>query len=214
MSESSMELEAQLIERIVEKRKKLLEDADNEVEKIVKSAKETVNNINSDSETEILSLIGSDLNAARDRIIGNAQLEGRKNLLLARQALLTGVFDEVLERLRGIAGRDDANFDKGEVLIAFIKEAAAAVGGEEFIISGNEADLKYLGKNLGNVRRALKQSIGESKVSLDSEPLDIGGGVVVRNSDGTKTYHNTFEGRLAGVRARIESEIAESLGVL
>ena len=214
MSESSMELEAQLIERIVEKRKKLLEDADNEVEKIVKSAKETVNNINSDSETEILSLIGSDLNAARDRIIGNAQLEGRKNLLLARQALLTGVFDEVLERLRGIAGRDDANFDKGEVLIALIKEAAAAVGGEEFIISGNEADLKYLGKNLGNVRRALKQSIGESKVSLDSEPLDIGGGVIVRNSDGTKTYHNTFEGRLAGVRARIESEIAESLGVL
>ncbi len=214
MSESSMELEAQLIERIVEKRKKLLEDADNEVEKIVKSAKETVNNINSDSETEILSLIGSDLNAARDRIIGNAQLEGRKNLLLARQALLTGVFDEVLERLRGIAGRDDANFDKGEVLIALIKEAAAAVGGEEFIISGNEADLKYLGKNLGNVRRALKQSIGESKVSLDSEPLDIGGGVVVRNSDGTKTYHNTFEGRLAGVRARIESEIAKSLGVL
>lgn len=214
MSESSMELEAQLIERIVEKRKKLLEDADNEVEKIVKSAKETVNNINRDSETEILSLIGSDLNAARDRIIGNAQLEGRKNLLLARQALLTGVFDEVLERLRGIAGRDDANFDKGEVLIALIKEAAAAVGGEEFIISGNEADLKYLGKNLGNVRRALKQSIGESKVSLDSEPLDIGGGVVVRNSDGTKTYHNTFEGRLAGVRARIESEIAKSLGVL
>ena len=214
MSESSMELEAQLIERIVEKRKKLLEDADNEVEKIVKSAKETVNNINSDSETEILSLIGSDLNAARDRIIGNAQLEGRKNLLLARQAILTGVFDEVLERLRGIAGRDDADFDKGEVLIALIKEAAAAVGGEEFIISGNEVDLKYLRKNLGNIRKALKQSVGESKVSLDPEPLDIGGGVVIRNSDETKTYHNTFEGRLAGVRARIESEIAESLGVL
>ena len=214
MSESSMELEAQLIERIVEERKQLLKDADNEVEKVVKSAVETVAKINSDSEAEILSLVGSDLNAAKDRIIGNAQLEGRKNLLLARQAILTGVFDEALERLRGISKRDDANFDKGEILIAFIKEAAAAVGGEEFIISGNEADLKYLRKNLGNIRKALKQSVGESKVSLDPEPLDIGGGVVVRNSDGTKTYHNTFEGRLAGVRARIESEIAESLGVL
>jgi vacuolar-type H+-ATPase subunit E/Vma4 len=159
-------------------------------------------------------LIGSDLNAARDRIVGNAQLEGRKNLLLARQAILTGVFDEVLERLRGIAKRDDADFDKGGILIALIKEAAASVGGEEFIVSGNEADLKYLKKNLGNVNKALKQSIGKSRVSLDSEPLDIGGGVVVRNSDGTKTYHNTFEGRLAGVKARIESEIAESLGVL
>jgi len=214
MSESSMELEAQLIERIVEQRKQLLKDADNEVEKIVESAVETVAKINSDSEVEILSLIGSDLNAARDRIVGNAQLEGRKNLLLARQAILTGVFDEVLERLRGIARRDDADFDKGEILIALIKEAAAEVGGEQFIVSGNEADLEYLGKNLGNVSMALKQSIGESRVSLDSEPLDIGGGVVVRNSDGTKTYHNTFEGRLASVRARIESEVAESLGVL
>ena len=214
MSESSMALEAQLIERIVEERKQLLKDADNEVEQVVKSAVETVAKINSDSEAEILRLIGSDLNAAKDRIIGNAQLEGRKNLLLARQAILTGVFDEALERLRGISKRDDADFDKGEILIALIKEAAAEVGGEEFIVSGNEADLEYLGKNLGNVNMALKQSIGESKVSLDPEPLDIGGGVVVRNSDGTKTYHNTFEGRLAGVRARIESEIAESLGVL
>ncbi len=214
MSESSMELEAQLIERIVEQRKQLLKDADNEVEKIVESAVETVAKINSDSEVEILSLIGSDLNAAKDRIIGNAQLEGRKNLLLARQAILTGVFDEALERLRGISKRDDADFDKGEILIALIKEGAASVGGEEFIVSGNEADLKYLRKNLGNVSMALKQAIGESRVSLDSEPLDIGGGVVVRNSDGTKTYYNTFEGRLASVRARIESEIAQSLGVL
>lgn len=214
MSESSMELEAQLIERIVEQRKQLLKDADNEVEKIVESAVETVAKINSDSEVEILSLIGSDLNAAKDRIIGNAQLEGRKNLLLARQAILTGVFDEALERLKGISKRDDADFDKGETLIALIKEGAASVGGEEFIVSGNEADLKYLKKNLGNVSMALKQSIGKSRVRLDSEPLDIVGGVVVRNSDGTKTYHNTFEGRLASVRARIESEIAESLGVL
>jgi len=214
MSESSMELEAQLIERIVEQRKQFLKDADNEVEKIVGSAMAEVARINANSEAEILSLIGSDLNAAKDRIIGNAQLEGRKNLLLARQAILTGVYDEVMERLTGIARRDDTDFDKGGILIALIKEAAEEVGGEEFIVSGNEADLDYLGKNLGNVSMALKQSIGESKVSLDSEPLDIGGGVVVRNSDGTKTYYNTFEGRLASVRARIESEIAKSLGVL
>jgi vacuolar-type H+-ATPase subunit E/Vma4 len=214
MSESSIDLETQLIERIVEQRKQLLKDADNEVEKIVESAMEEVARINTNSEAEIRHLIGSDLNAARDRIIGNAQLEGRKNLLLTRQAILTGVFDEVLERLRDIARGDDVNFDKGETLIALIKEAAAAIGGGEFIISGNEADLEHLKKNLGNVSKALKQSIGESKVSLDSEPIDISGGVIVRNSDGTKTYHNTFEGRLASVKARLESEIAESLGVL
>jgi len=214
MSESSMELEAQLIERVVEQRNKLFEDTDKEIIKIAESAEETVAKINSDSEAEVLRLVGSDLNAAKDRIIGNAQLEGRKNLLLARQSILTGVFDDALERLRSISKRDDAGVGKGETLIALISEAAAAIGGDEFIISANEADLKYLDKNLGNVSRALEQSIGESKVSLDSEPLDAVGGVVVRNSDGTKTYHNTLEGRLASVRERLESEIAEKLGVL
>ncbi len=61
---------------------------------------------------------------------------------------------------------------------------------------------------------ALKKSIGEIRISVDSDPLNVVGGVVVRNSDGNKTYHNTFEGRLANVRARLESEIAENLGVL
>lgn len=214
MSESSVELEAQLIERVVEQRNKLLEDADNEVVNISESAVEEVARINANSEEEILSLIGSDLNAAKARIIGNAQLEGRKNLLLARQAILIDVFDEALERLRGIAGEDDSSSDRGETLISLIKEAATVIGGEEFVVSGNEADLKYLKKNLGNVSMALKQSMGESKVILDSESLDIIGGVVIRNSDGSKTYFNTFEGRLASVRARLESEIAESLGVL
>ena len=214
MSGSSVDLEAKLIERVVEKRNKLLEDADNKVEKLVESAIDEVARINTDSEAEIIGLIGSDLKATKDRIIGNAQLEGRKNLLLAREAVLSSVFDDALEGLRGIARRDDADFDKGEILIALITEAAAAVGGAEFIVSGNEADLEYLGKNLGNVSMAMEQLIGESKVSLDSDPLDIGGGVVVRNSDGTKTYYNTFEGRLASVRARLESEVAESLGVL
>jgi vacuolar-type H+-ATPase subunit E/Vma4 len=214
MSGSSVELEAKLIETVVEKRNKLLEDAESEVKKLEQFATDEVDRINTESEAEIIGLIGSDLKATKDRIVGNAQLQGRKNLLLARQDVLSSVFDEALENLRGITTRDDANFDKGEVLIALIAEAAEAVGGNEFIVSGNEEDLEYLRKNLGNVSLALIESIGESKVSLDSEPIDIGGGVVVRNDDGSKTYYNTFEGRLASVRARLESDIAESLGVL
>jgi vacuolar-type H+-ATPase subunit E/Vma4 len=214
MSGPSVELEAKLIETVVEKRNKLLEDAESEVKKLEQFATDEVDRINTESEAEIIGLIGSDLKATKDRIVGNAQLQGRKNLLLARQDVLSSVFDEALENLRGITTRDDANFDKGEVLIALIAEAAEAVGGNEFIVSGNEEDLEYLRKNLGNVSLALIESIGESKVSLDSEPIDIGGGVVVRNDDGSKTYYNTFEGRLASVRARLESDIAESLGVL
>jgi vacuolar-type H+-ATPase subunit E/Vma4 len=214
MSESSVELESQLIERVVEQRNKLLEDAAKKVIQITKSAEDTVARISKESETEILSLIGSDLNAARDRIIGNAQLEGRKKLILARQDILTGVFDEVLEDLRGIARGDDRNIKRGNLLAALIKESAEAIGGNNFIARANKADFEYLEKNLGEIRASLNQSLGECNFSLDSEPIDIVGGVVVRNEDGTKTYYNTLEGRLANVRTMLESEIAEKLGVL
>ncbi|MDP6457808.1 MAG: V-type ATP synthase subunit E [Candidatus Bathyarchaeota archaeon] len=214
MSKSTMDLEAKLIERVIEQRNKLLEDAENKVRKIKRSGVEEVARIITNSEAEILSMIGSDLNATRDRIIGAAQLEGRKVLLLTRQSILVGIFDKVLERLQGVAMGGDATVDKGRVLISLITEAVTAIGGEEFIISANKADLEYLEKNLGNIRMALKKSIGDIRISVDSDPLDVVGGVVVRNSDGNKTYHNTFEGRLANVRARLESEIAEKLGVL
>ncbi len=214
MRESSVELESQLIERIVEQRNKLLEEAAEKVVQITKSAEDTVARIKKESETEILSLIGSDLNAAKDRIIGNAQIEGRKKLLLARQEILTGIFDEVLEELRGIARGDEQNIDRGNLLSALIKESAEAIEGNDFIISAKKADLEYLEKNLGDIRDSLIQSLGERNFSLDPEPLDIVGGVVVRNEDGTKTYYNTLEGRLTNVRTMHESEIAEKLGVL
>tara|TARA_B100001971_G_scaffold212932_1_gene244514 strand:+ start:9811 stop:10455 length:645 start_codon:yes stop_codon:yes gene_type:complete len=214
MSKSTMDLEANLIERVIEQRNKLLEDTENKVRKIKRSGVEEVARIIANSEAEILSMIGSDLNATRDRIIGAAQLEGRKVILLTRQSILVGIFDKVLERLQGVAMGGEATVDKGRVLISLITEAATAIGGEEFIISANKADLEYLEKNLGNIHMALKKSIGEIRISVDSDPLNVVGGVVVRNSDGNKTYHNTFEGRLANVRARLESEIAENLGVL
>ena len=214
MSKSTMDLEANLIERVIEQRNKLLEDTENKVRKIKRSGVEEVARILANSEAEILSMIGSDLNATRDRIIGAAQLEGRKVILLTRQSILVGIFDKVLERLQGVAMGGEATVDKGRVHISLITEAATAIGGEEFIISANKADLKYLEKNLGNIHMALKKSIGEIRISVDSDPLNVVGGVVVRNSDGNKTYHNTFEGRLANVRARLESEIAENLGVL
>ncbi|MBQ04795.1 hypothetical protein CL673_08870 [Candidatus Bathyarchaeota archaeon] len=214
MSKSTMDLEANLIERVIEQRNKLLEDAENKVRTIKRSGVEEVARILANSEAEILSMIGSDLNATRDRIIGAAQLEGRKVILLTRQSILVGIFDKVLERLQGVAMGGEATVDKGRVLISLITEAATAIGGEEFIISANKADLEYLEKNLGNIHMALKKSIGEIRISVDSDPLNVVGGVVVRNSDGNKTYHNTFEGRLANVRARLESEIAENLGVL
>jgi len=206
-----LDLEAKLIENVVDKRESLLSQAKEKAEKITKSAKEEVETINAESEKQILSLVGSELRAVNDRIVGSAELEGRKMLMQARQELLSKVFEEAERRLEVMA--EGMGSDYTDILVKMISESASAIGGEEFIVAANERDLAYLKKSLRTINRDLKKALG-STIKLGEEPIEITGGVVVRNNDATKTYYNTLKGTLVKVRSRIEAEVAEILGVI
>jgi vacuolar-type H+-ATPase subunit E/Vma4 len=88
------------------------------------------------------------------------------------------------------------------------------MGGEEFIVTANDRDLAYIKNNLKTINRDLKQTLGGGAIKIEDDPIDITGGVVVRNNDATKTYYNTLKGRLDNVRSRIEAEVAQILGVI
>jgi vacuolar-type H+-ATPase subunit E/Vma4 len=214
VSAKTLELETQLIERIVKKRKERLLRAEERVNQILKSAEEEVERIKSESEKQILSLVGSELRAVRGRIVGSAELKGRKMVLLSRQELLSHVFEDAEKRLAQISDGKDKGTDYGEVLAKLIVETALAIGGEEFIVSANTRDLEYLKKNLNKIRNQVKDAVGVGDLKLDDEPIDVIGGVVVRNSDGTKTFHNTLEGRLVNTRGRVEAQVSKILGVI
>ena len=214
MSAKTLELETQLIERIVKKRKERLVRAEERANQILKSAEEEVERIKSESEKQILSLVGSELRAVRGRIVGSAELKGRKMVLLSRQELLSHVFEDAEKRLAQISDGKDKGTDYGEVLAKLIVETALAIGGEEFIVSANTRDLEYLKKNLNKIRNQVKDAVGVGDLKLDDEPIDVIGGVVVRNSDGTKTFHNTLEGRLVNTRGRVEAQVSKILGVI
>jgi vacuolar-type H+-ATPase subunit E/Vma4 len=214
VSAKTLELETQLIERIVKKRKERLLRAEERVNQILKSAEEEVERIKSESEKQILSLVGSELRAVRGRIVGSAELKGRKMVLLSRQELLSHVFEDAEKRLAQISDGKDKGTDYGEVLAKLIVETALAIGGEEFIVSANTRDLEYLKKNLNKIRNQVKDAVGVGDLKLDDKPIDVIGGVVVRNSDGTKTFHNTLEGRLVNTRGRVEAQVSKILGVI
>ncbi|KON31551.1 hypothetical protein AC482_00365 [miscellaneous Crenarchaeota group-15 archaeon DG-45] len=214
MSKGSIELEAQLIERIVDKRKELMARAEEEAKRVLQAAEEECERIRVESEKQILNVVGSELRAVRDRIVGTAELEGRKLLMLARDDLSSSVFEEVEKRLWEIAEGRVEGVDFAEVLTKFVIEAASAIGGEEFIVAANERDLKTLKKNLKKVRARVEEALGGGDLKLDVKPVATMGGVIVRNSDGSKIYHNTLEGRLKNVRRRVEASVAETLGVI
>ncbi len=212
MSVKSIELETQLIERTVEKRNALIAQAREKADRLINSAEEEVERIKTESEKQVMSLVGSELKAVNDRIVGRAHLEGRKMLMLSRQELLSTVFDEAEKRLREIAKGEGADY--GDILMKLIVESAMAIGGDEFLVAANERDMAYLEKNLRKINAQVKNALAGGTVTLDESPLDVMGGVVVRNKEGTKTYHNTLEGRLEGLKGRVEAEIAKKLGVI
>lgn len=214
MSTKPLDLETQLIERIVKQRNERVAKAEERAREIIESAQEEVERIKDESEKQILSLVGSELRAVSDRIVGRAELEGRKMMMLSRQELLSKVFDDTRERLTEVAEGKDKSSDYEDILVTLIIETVTAIGGEEFIVSANEKDLAYLKKNLKKINKQISDALGGGDLKLDDEPIDVIGGVVIRNSDGTKTFHNTLEGRLVNVRSRIEAQVGKTLGVI
>ena len=212
MSTNSMEMEAQLIEKIVDKRNAIKAKAEEKARKIIESSEEEVEKIKAESEKQVISLVGSELRAVNDRIVGSAGLEGRKMLMMARQKILSEVFEETERRLGELA--KGMGPDYTTTLVKMISESASAMGGEEFIVTANDRDLAYIKNNLKTINRDLKQTLGGGAIKIEDDPIDITGGVVVRNNDATKTYYNTLKGRLDNVRSRIEAEVAQILGVI
>jgi vacuolar-type H+-ATPase subunit E/Vma4 len=209
-----MEVEAQLIEHIIKRRKEQLARSDKMAERLLKSAENEVEKIKAENDRQILSLVGSELRAVRDRIVGKAELDGRKLIMQSRHEMLSKVFEEAEKRLVEIAEGKDDTVDYGVILGKLIVEAASAIGGNEFVVSANERDKGFIKKNLKELNNQIKTVLSGGVLKLDDITLDIKGGIVVRNNDDTKTFYNTFEGRLKRVKSRTEAEIGKVIGVL
>jgi len=206
----SQDLDSKLIEKIVEQRNQILADSKQKALLILERAEEDRRRIMEQTNKSIESIVGSELRAVHDRIVGKAQLEGRKKLLYARMGVLGAVRSEALDKLRSVAEGKHPDYDYSEMLMGLIAEADQALAEEEYTVAANKRDLAYLKKNLSKV----KEAMGGKKVQLSEAPLEVVGGVVVMNANGTKTMENTLERRLETANSRLQTEIAKKLGVI
>jgi len=213
MKQGTLEVEAKLIERIVERRDALLESAETKAENIRKAAEEEARRITEEGDHQILGIIGSELRAIRDRVLGRANVEGKKMLVEVREQAISRGFDEAEKRLIRIAAGEDESTDYWELVKRLIVEGCSLIGGREFLVSANERDTRRLREGSDEVKELLNKTLGGDIDLVVEAPIECIGGVVVRNREGTKIFYNTLEGRLLKVRRRIEAEIAEVLGV-
>ena len=204
--QSSLDLETRLIERTMAQRDEMVAKADAEAKAMLETAEREAQRLKSETDRQILNIVSSVLRGVRDRIIGGVELDSRKQLMITRDETLQQIYGDAEKKLKEFSS--DKKYH--EALIKLVVEAVKAIGGEEFILSANDSDLADLKKAHKKLEADVSKAVG-SKVSIafDDTPIATIGGVVVKNTGGTKVYHNTFEGRIKRARAKLNVTLAK-----
>jgi len=200
---SQDKLENQLIDKTIQQRNDLLEAAKQKAAKSLSNAEAEKLRIEELNNKAIENVIGSELRAVHDRIVGGAQLQGRKVLMEARAEVIENVFVRTAEEIESIVKSPEYN----GYLIKLVQMSVQKLG-EECIVYANEKDLAYLKENMEQF------AVESFKVKLEKSPVDLVGGVTIMNLNGTKTIHNTLDSRLKEAKRRLAATVAEKLGVI
>jgi len=215
MSSDILELEVKLIERVLEKREEIISEAEKKAREIINEARERRMKTITEGREDQRRITGSDLKAIRDKILGEAEREGRRKIMEMRHGEISRVFSEVENRLRAIAEGKDKSVDYHEILLKLISEAASAVGEKELLIAVNKKDRRYLKDELGETERHICKALGYNiKLTIEDEPVDCLGGVILYDHSKRKIFYNTLEARLEKARIEMGAEVARVLGVI
>jgi vacuolar-type H+-ATPase subunit E/Vma4 len=205
---SSLDLEARLIERTMAQRDDMVAKADAEAKALIDNAEKESQRLKSETDRQILNIVASVLRGVRDRIIGGVELDSRKQLMIAREETLQQIYEDAEKKLKELT----ADKEYHNILMKLIAEAVTAIGGEEFIISANDVDLADLKKNHKKLESDIQKAVGAKvTLKLDDSPIPAIGGVVLKNTEGTKVYHNTLEGRIGRARAKLNIQLTKIL---
>ena len=206
----SIEVEADIIEKGIQKRNKILADAEIQSQKILEGAKAEAARVSTEADKQILQIVGSELKTVRLRIIGKTELQYKKALMNKRGEMLSNVYNQVESRLKNLAEGKLKDHDYKLILEKLVIEGVSAIGGNEVIITANKNDMDYIKKNI----KKIGKNIEGVALKLDESPIETLGGVVIKNPTGTKIFYNTFEGRLARAMSGTESRIAKMLEMI
>ncbi|MBT3285687.1 hypothetical protein HN807_00130 [Candidatus Bathyarchaeota archaeon] len=195
-------VENQLIDRTIAQRNKIIEDAKAKAAKIAKNAKAEKKRIEAMTDEAIVNVIGGELRAVHDRVVGSAQLQGRRIVMEARIEVIEKVFKKAADAVKAAVVGTEYN----GYLIKMAAESISTLN-EDCIVYANAKDAKYLKSNMEQLAVGVK-------IKIETSPEDIVGGVKIVNLEGTKTITSTLDARLNAANEGLTSEVAEKLGVI
>jgi vacuolar-type H+-ATPase subunit E/Vma4 len=184
---------------------KIIAEAQKKAEEIVASAQRTSDEI-------VTEKIMPQVAITRRRILASTRLKGRTLMLETKSEAIDKVFKLCEERLRNVAAGTDAQYNYQQLLIKLLCEAAHRLEEHDLVITSDQNTLTYLKNNIKQIEETMTKNLGfQVNLKIENSPYDCVGGVVVRNSNRTKTFYNTLDGRLLTIKQTLTARVAEIL---
>jgi len=196
------------VEEIVQK---IREDANKEAEEIINKAKMEAEKILEEAKkeaekrrNEILKKGEKEAEMIKNRIIAEAKLEVRKKILMKKEELIEKAVKKLKEELIKVPERENYR----DLLVKLIVDGVVAVGSEEVVVDLNKRDYETLDINsLWEIEKEIERVTNRSVVVRKGGIVDIVGGAIVRDREGSKICNNSleaiFERNLGNIRAKI-----------
>ncbi|MCL6584075.1 MAG: V-type proton ATPase subunit E [bacterium] len=127
-----------------------------------------------------------DIFLAKAKMVSQAELAARMEIIGQKEAILQEVLDVVRQELYALVRYPDY---ASHLLSRLTLEALGWLEGEEFIIQVNSRDRQLFTDDL----LALLSAQSGKKLTLSEQTPDIEGGVIVVRSDGRLLYDNSLE---------------------
>jgi V/A-type H+/Na+-transporting ATPase subunit E len=133
------------------------------------------------------------------QITGAAELGARNSQLKALERAVNGVFEEAV---KSASESDEESYEKA---ISGLIEEGINVIGPKAVVYCSSKDRKAVSAAIKKLAK------GEARLTLEEEPVDTVGGVILASPDGTVRFDNTFEARLERMRPSLRKEVAAIL---
>jgi V/A-type H+-transporting ATPase subunit E len=155
--------------------------------------KETVEAVNKILETSV-----KQAESVKRQIIGAAELEARNAQLKSLERAVNDAFESATKQIASSTG-------------AAYEEAMQRLIQEGVDVIGQRSNVRCASKDRKAVTSAARRLGAGAKVSLEEEPIETIGGVVLTTPDGSVRFDNTFEARLERMKPSLRQEIAAIL---
>lgn len=195
------ELERAILARAERLANEFRERANRSRDKILREAAEKLR-LREQREEAIAKALGE--RTFRQKVQANEQ-KMQSHLDRVRWNLVKGVEGRLTERMQAFM---DDEITYLAYLQDLIRQSAQVIERDDLIVEANARDLKQLEAHWQQI--AGTASAGK-RLTLATDPIDVLGGIIVRDTDNRIRVDNSFEGRLERLRPKIQQTILERL---